>query len=181
MQQGHNIEYFSDQNSLSKGNPRTCLNFEVICLSNGTSTSDNYIHVVIVFQSLSCWNILVKLGQYHDCWWPGCVCHQVISIHCISYAWKTGSFLPRREYQSDVGSAKDTPYLALSGELWGVFCEYFWENWPHYNGTTQYNFMLPKINSAQQGPNYIWEFYPCPAFSTQLATIPRLTVYWQAS
>ena len=39
------------------------------------------------------------------------------------------------EHQSDAGSTKDTPYLALTGELWGVFSEYFLENWPRYNGT----------------------------------------------
>ena len=27
------------------------------------------------------------------------------------------------EYQSDAESTKDTPYLALTGELWGVFYE----------------------------------------------------------
>ena len=42
------------------------------------------------------------------------------------------------EYQSDAGSTKDTPCLALTGELWGVFCEYLWENWPRYNGTALY-------------------------------------------
>ena len=36
------------------------------------------------------------------------------------------------------GSTKNNPYLALVGELWGVFCEYLWENWPHYNGTALY-------------------------------------------
>ena len=30
------------------------------------------------------------------------------------------------------------PYLALTGELWGIFCEYLRENWPHYSGTTLY-------------------------------------------
>ena len=34
---------------------------------------------------------------------------------------------------------KDTPYLALTGELWGVFCEYLWENWSRYNSTTVYS------------------------------------------
>ena len=29
------------------------------------------------------------------------------------------------EYQSDDGFTKDTPYLALTGELWGVFWEHF--------------------------------------------------------
>ena len=42
------------------------------------------------------------------------------------------------EYQSEAESTKDTPYLAQSGELWGVFCEYLWENWPRYSSTTLY-------------------------------------------
>ena len=29
------------------------------------------------------------------------------------------------EYKSDAGSTKDAPYLALTGELWGVFCNIF--------------------------------------------------------
>ena len=29
-----------------------------------------------------------------------------------------------------------TTYLAITGELWGVFCEDSVENWPRYNGTT---------------------------------------------
>ena len=33
---------------------------------------------------------------------------------------------------------KETPYLALMGELWGVFCEGFGENWPCYNDTALY-------------------------------------------
>ena len=31
-----------------------------------------------------------------------------------------------------------TPYLALTGELWGVYYENFEENWPRYNGTVLY-------------------------------------------
>ena len=46
------------------------------------------------------------------------------------------------EYQSDAWSTKDTPYLALTGELWGVFCEYLSENLPSYNGTTLYSVVL---------------------------------------
>ena len=42
------------------------------------------------------------------------------------------------ECQSDAGSIKDTPYLAVTGVLWGVFCEYLWENWQRYNGTALY-------------------------------------------
>ena len=33
---------------------------------------------------------------------------------------------------------KDNPYLALSGELWSVFCEYFNRNWPCYKGFLLY-------------------------------------------
>ena len=37
---------------------------------------------------------------------------------------------------------KDTPYLALSGELWSVFYEYFNRNWPCYKGFLLYNHIL---------------------------------------
>ena len=42
------------------------------------------------------------------------------------------------EYEPDAGSTKDTSYLALTGELWGAFREYFWEYCPRYNGTALY-------------------------------------------
>ena len=42
------------------------------------------------------------------------------------------------ERTSNIRLTKDTPYLALTGELWGVFCEEFGENWPRYNGTALY-------------------------------------------
>ena len=64
------------------------------------------------------------------------------------------------EYQSDAGSTKDNPYLALTGELWDVFCEYLWEKWPRYNGTALYcnrGFQQTKTNFK------LWtvqKFYP---------------------
>ena len=57
------------------------------------------------------------------------------------------------EYQSDAGSTKDTPYLTLTGELWGVVCEYCWENWPCYNSITLYWDTCP-INRDR--PNHCW-------------------------
>ena len=44
------------------------------------------------------------------------------------------------EYQPDARYTKDNPYLALKGEIWVVFCECLWENWPRYNGTALYLF-----------------------------------------
>ena len=41
------------------------------------------------------------------------------------------------ERKSNIRLTKDTPYLALTGELWGVFWEDFEENWPRYNSTAQ--------------------------------------------
>ena len=38
---------------------------------------------------------------------------------------------------------KDTPYLALSGELWSVFCEYFNRIWPCYKGFLLYQLAKP--------------------------------------
>ena len=40
---------------------------------------------------------------------------------------------------------KDTPYLALSGELWSVFYEYFNRNWPCYKGFLLYMDVFPFI------------------------------------
>ena len=39
------------------------------------------------------------------------------------------------ESESDFKITSVTPYLALTGELWGVYCGDFGENWPRYNGT----------------------------------------------
>ena len=39
------------------------------------------------------------------------------------------------EYISDIELTKDTPYLALAGELWGISCKHLGENWLRYNGT----------------------------------------------
>ena len=46
------------------------------------------------------------------------------------------------EYQSDAVSTKDITYLALTGDLWSVFCEYLCENWPRYNDTAMYLWRL---------------------------------------
>ena len=47
-----------------------------------------------------------------------------------------GTAMPAPERKSDLKLTKDTPYIALTGELWGVCYDNFEENWPHHNGTT---------------------------------------------
>ena len=42
------------------------------------------------------------------------------------------------EHKSDFKLTTDTPYLALMGKLWDVYCEDSGENWLRYNGTTLY-------------------------------------------
>ena len=45
---------------------------------------------------------------------------------------------------------KDTPYLALSGELWSVFYEYFNRNWPCYKGFLLYiNGFMQDCNNSK--------------------------------
>ena len=39
---------------------------------------------------------------------------------------------------SDFTLPSDTQYLALTGELWGVYCEELGEKWPRYNGAALY-------------------------------------------
>ena len=40
--------------------------------------------------------------------------------------------------KSDFKLTTNTPYLALTGELWGVYREDLGENWPRYNDTALY-------------------------------------------
>ena len=42
------------------------------------------------------------------------------------------------QHKEDIELTKDTPYLALTSELWGVCCEDFGENWQRYYGTVLY-------------------------------------------
>ena len=44
---------------------------------------------------------------------------------------------------------KDTPYLALSGELWSVFYEYLNRNWSCYKGFLLYDEMCIIIYSSR--------------------------------
>ena len=59
-----------------------------------------------------------------------CRCNAV-QHHDFSY----GTTMTVAEHKSDLQLTKDTPYLALTGELWGVYCDNLEENWPLYNGT----------------------------------------------
>ena len=50
---------------------------------------------------------------------------------------------------------KDTPYLALSGELWSVFYEYFNRNWSCYKGFLLYvfkDYTFKNLYHIFQGP-----------------------------
>ena len=53
------------------------------------------------------------------------------------------------EHNSDIKPTTDTPYLALMGELWGVYCEDLGENWLCYNGTTLYGLSWQKTGWNQ--------------------------------
>ena len=46
--------------------------------------------------------------------------------------------LTNAPFCSDFVLTKDTPYLALTGEIWSVFCEYFSKKQPCYEGFLLY-------------------------------------------
>ena len=54
------------------------------------------------------------------------------------------------EYKSEFESTKDTLQLAMTGELWIVFCEDFGQNRPPYIGTALY--IVVDIKDAPQQP-----------------------------
>ena len=47
------------------------------------------------------------------------------------------------ENGSNIRVTTKNPYLALTGELWCVYCEEFGEKWPRYNGTALYFHLCP--------------------------------------
>ena len=50
------------------------------------------------------------------------------------------------EYISEIEYTKYTPYLALTGELCGVFDEEFWDDWARYNDTALYHAVFSPLN-----------------------------------
>ena len=60
--------------------------------------------------------------------WRGHICHDITFNTAMTMT----------ERKSNTGLTKCAPYLALTGELWGVFCEDFGENRLRYNGTVLY-------------------------------------------
>ena len=85
------------------------------------------------------------IGIDHLYKWVQCKCETVhvnkplccSSIGVCRNRLETGN---KAKIQPDAKSPKDTPCLALTDELWGVFCEYFWENWVRYSSTALYYF-----------------------------------------
>ena len=60
------------------------------------------------------------------------ITRSIITRYCIHH-WRNRGRISRRDWIH-----KNTPYLALTGELSGVFCGYFCENWPRHNGKVLY-------------------------------------------
>ena len=55
------------------------------------------------------------------------------------------------EYKSEIGSTEDTPYLALTGELWCVFCENVRLSWPY--AVFSYRLVVVLPNPLKPGVN----------------------------
>ena len=74
--------------------------------------------------------------------------------YCIQTAVTEG------EYKSEFESTKDTPFFALTGELWGVFSEYFGENLSRYKGTTLYWLCMinMSLSTMRKAFNYLHHF-----------------------
>ena len=85
-------------------------------------------------------------------------------IHDITYS----TLVTDAQHKSKFVFITDTPFLALTGELWAVYCEEFGENWSRYNGTTLYHHgRLQHHHGGQLGTHvnfltHVWfgEFLP---------------------
>ena len=54
------------------------------------------------------------------------------------YIQLSSNLVTEAEHQFEFVFPTDTPYLTLKGELSGVYCEEFGENWPRFNGPILY-------------------------------------------
>ena len=54
----------------------------------------------------------------------------------------------RQNINQSLFPQKNIPYLAIKGDLWGVFCENFGENWLRYNSTSLWCFGSEKSNTC---------------------------------
>ena len=62
-----------------------------------------------------------SLNRYHGWWCQGCLWPQDISSYGIGYAHQMGLCFHREGCQ--------LPYLTLTGQLWGTYCEFFVRKW----------------------------------------------------
>ena len=81
-----------------------------------------------------------------------CRYNAVHFFHDITY----GTAMAVAELRWNFKFTTDTPYLALTGELWGVCCKDIGENWPHYNGSALYLVSLLSTTTIL--------FSPCTAY-----------------
>ena len=86
--------------------------------------------------SFKCFNSEIFLHKSIIKWYTVECCYDAVQYCKIFHEWLQKL---RQNINLGAGSTKDTPYLGLMGELWGVFCEYLWEYWSCYNGTTLYH------------------------------------------
>ena len=80
-----------------------------------------------------------------------------------------------RRHQWSV-STKYIPYLALTAELWDVFCENLGENWPRYNGTAllgeRQEAQILKFNAPPPPPYTLSLSWPSYSKFSQLSYEP---------
>ena len=62
------------------------------------------------------------------------------------------------ERKSNFKPTTATPYLALMGELWGVYYKDFEENWPRFNGTALFIHVKQWNVIAHPNPNLKRQF-----------------------
>ena len=91
-------------------------------------------HGALMFSLICIW----KKGWVHNRDAGDLRCHHahyhVIGMNDITFS----TAMTMAKLKSNITLTKYTPYLTLTGKLWGDFCEDFGENWPCYNSTGLY-------------------------------------------
>ena len=93
-----------------------------------------------------------------------CTCHNITYDTAIAVA----------ESKSYIRITTDTPYLALTGELWGVYCEDFGENWQRYDGTAMHRRVWCRWKRLQRS---LWQRFPHTFVSMHAPGCLNETIY----
>ena len=98
-----------------------------------------YIHYIVHARngtvSPNALEITIRILAYYGTDW---IYSRVLLQDCLIQYFTCNTLYTVAEYTLEFVFTTDVQYFALTGELWDIYCDEFWEKWPRYSGTALY-------------------------------------------